>query len=349
MFERFTPEARRTIVLAQEEARRLHHNYIGTEHVMLGLLAEPDGIAARAAQRFGLDLIAARRDVTELIGVGQQEPSGHIPFTPRAKKCLELAMREALRLGHDYIGSEHVMLGIIREGEGVAAQILVKHAGDLGAVRDAVTSLAPPPTQAGQSRRWMRRRAMARAVSLQRDAADELRTTPAADTSLAEAARLAGPDPVGSHHILLASLADADSAAARAITALGVDLARVREALRTADVTGSTDELPEEAGRRQMVVTVTSDRVRVDLSDPTIVALGRAALDALATRSARAQERAGDGEPVAEGVIQGGDPLSASLSLVWQALHDSLEDIRSRAAAAGEEPPESPAQSAKTG
>src|SRR5215469_18788597 len=125
MFERFTAEARRAIVLAQEEARRLQHNYIGTEHLLLGLLAEPEGIAARAAARFGLGLNAGRNDVTEIIGIGQQrQRGGHIPFTPRAKKCLELSLREALQLGHDYIGAEHVLLGILRESEGVAAQIL---------------------------------------------------------------------------------------------------------------------------------------------------------------------------------------------------------------------------------
>jgi len=348
MFERFTSEARRAIVLAQEEARRLQHNYIGTEHLLLGLLAEPDAIAARAVARFGLDLASGVTDVTEIIGLGQQPmQGGHIPFTPRAKKCLELALREALQLGHDYIGPEHVLLGIVREGEGVAARILTKHGGNLGAVRAAVTELLPsaPP---GPSRRWLRRRAevsRATRIAPQPAVSRELSTTPAADTSLAEAARLAGQGPVGSHHILLASLADADSAAARALTGLGLDLDRVREALKTADIAGSTDELPEEAGRRQMLVTISGDRLTVEASDLAIVALGRAASDALRARTPEPGQPAGDSERDGITVIGGDDPLGTSLSLVWQALHDSLEDIRSRAAAARDTPPARPGES----
>ena len=350
MFERFTGEARRAIVLAQEEARLLQHNYIGTEHLLLGLLAEPDGIAAAAVERFGVNLTTARNDVTEIIGIGQQPlKGGHIPFTPRAKRCLELALREALQLGHDYIGPEHVLLGIVREGEGVAAQILIKYGGNPGAVRAVVTELVPPATVSrGPARSWLRRRAdVSRPARLapQPAIARELSTTPAADMSLAEAARLAGQSPVGSHHILLASLADANSAASRALTGLGVDLEHVREALLTADVAGSSDELPEEAGRRQMLVTVTDDHLTVDASDPAIVTLGRAALDALSARAAEPGQPAGDSEPGALDIIRGDDPLGASLSLVWQALHDSLEDIRSRAAAAGAARSAQPGQS----
>jgi ATP-dependent Clp protease ATP-binding subunit ClpA len=348
MFERFTDMARHSIVLAQEEARRLQHNYIGTEHILLGLLdPEQGGVAARAAERFGLTLAVGRQDVLTIIGPGKQEVrGGHIPFTPRAKKCLELALREALQLNHDYIGSEHILLGIIREGDGVAAKILESHAPSLSDVRAAVIDLLPPATTA-QSRRWLRRLASQRtaSVTLQPGQPRELRTTPAADTSLAEAARLAGQSPVGSHHILLASLTDADSAAARALAGLGVDLDRVREALRSADVTGSTDELPEEAGRRQMLVTVKGDRLTVDAADPVIVALGRAALEALAAPATAERARsAGERKPDAEGIIRGDDPLGASLSLVWQALHDSLEDIRGRAAASGGAPPAPPGQ-----
>ncbi len=351
MFERFTSEGRRAIVLAQEEARRLQHNYIGTEHLLLGLLAEPDGIPARAAARFGLSLSVGRNDVTEMIGVGQQPVrGGHIPFTPRAKKCLELSLREALQLGHDYIGPEHVLLGIIRESEGVAAQILVRHSGSPQAIRAAVTELMPP-AEAGQTRRWLRRKfagsTVGESVTLQPERQRELRTTPAADASLAEAARIAGRNPVGSHHILLASLADANGAAARALTGLGVDLGVLREALLTADVTGSSDELPEEAGRRQMVVRVAGDRVAVEVSDPVLVKLGQAALRALAApgTGTTGQSSAG-GEAGITGVISGDSPLSASLGLVWQSLHDSLEDIRGRAAASGVTPPAQPGQSA---
>ena len=141
MFERFTDRARRVVVLAQEEARTLNHNYIGTEHVLLGLIHEGEGVAAKALESLGISLEAVRQQVEQIIGQGQQPPSGHIPFTPRAKKVLELSLREALQLGHNYIGTEHILLGLIREGEGVAAQVLVKLGADLNRVRQQVMQL----------------------------------------------------------------------------------------------------------------------------------------------------------------------------------------------------------------
>jgi ATP-dependent Clp protease ATP-binding subunit ClpC len=141
MFERFTDRARRVVVLAQEEARMLNHNYIGTEHILLGLIHEGEGVAAKALESMGISLDAVRAQVEEIIGQGQQAPSGHIPFTPRAKKVLELSLREALQLGHNYIGTEHILLGLIREGEGVAAQVLVKLGADLNRVRSTVIQL----------------------------------------------------------------------------------------------------------------------------------------------------------------------------------------------------------------
>jgi ATP-dependent Clp protease ATP-binding subunit ClpC len=139
MFERFTDRARRVVVLAQEEARELGHTYIGTEHILLGLLREPESVAARALEALGIGLDAVRQQVREIIGQGEIAtlPS-HIPFTPRAKKVLELSLREALQLGHNYIGTEHILLGLIREGEGVAAQVLVKLGADLNRVRQQV-------------------------------------------------------------------------------------------------------------------------------------------------------------------------------------------------------------------
>ncbi len=141
MFERFTDRARRVVVLAQEEARLLNHNYIGTEHILLGLIHEGEGVAAKALESLGISLEAVRRQVEEIIGQGGSSPSGHIPFTPRAKKVLELSLREALQLGHNYIGTEHILLGLIREGEGVAAQVLVKLGADLSRVRQQVIQL----------------------------------------------------------------------------------------------------------------------------------------------------------------------------------------------------------------
>ena len=325
MFERFTNRARHVVVLAQEEARGLQHNYIGTEHILLGLLGEPGGVAAQALDRFGMTLAGAREEVKAIIGIGKGAVSGHIPFTPRAKKTLELALREALQLNHNYIGTEHILLGVIREGEGVGAQVLKEHA-DLMAVRMAVLDLVPAGPAQARGRRWLRRLVTAgfgepgeAGGPGEPGETTELRTTPAADTSLDEAARLAGPNPVGSHHLLLAALADPDAAAARALASLGVDLDQAREALRNADVTGTSDEPPEEAGRRQMLIRVTEDRLTIEATDQVIVRLGRASLDALGHQA----------DP--PGAIRGELPEGASLSNVWLALRDSLEDIHRRA------------------
>ena len=141
MFERFTDRARRVAVLAQEEARMLRHDHIGTEHILLGLIREGEGVAAKALESLGISLEAVRQHVGGITGQGQQAPSGHIPFTPRAKKVLELSLREALQLGHNYIGTEHILLGLIREGEGVAAQVLVKLGADPSRVRQQVIQL----------------------------------------------------------------------------------------------------------------------------------------------------------------------------------------------------------------
>jgi ATP-dependent Clp protease ATP-binding subunit ClpC len=141
VFERFTDRARRVIVLAQEEARMLNHNYIGTEHVLLGLIHEGEGIAARALGSLGISLDSVRDEITEIIGQGQSVPAGHIPFTPRAKKVLELSLRESIELGHNYIGTEHLLLGLLAEGEGVGAQVLAKMGATLTSVRSEVLKL----------------------------------------------------------------------------------------------------------------------------------------------------------------------------------------------------------------
>ena len=156
MFERFTNRARHAVVLAQEEARRLQHNYIGTEHVLLGLLGEPDGLACRALEGVGMSLESARGEVTAIVGTGAASLSGHIPFTPRAKKTLELALREALQLHHNYIGTEHILLGLMRQGEGVATQILSAFGADAEAVRaEVIRQLGGPGTvTVGPVRRW---------------------------------------------------------------------------------------------------------------------------------------------------------------------------------------------------
>ena len=324
MFERFTNRARHVVVLAQEEARQLKHNYIGTEHILLGLLGEPEGYAGRVLASFGITRDGAREEVRAMIGIGAAAPTGHIPFTPRAKKTLELSLREALQLHHNYIGTEHILLGLIREGDGVAAQLMKQHA-DLLAIRLAVLDLVPAgKSEAARGRRWLLRRRgdddpFEAGQPVLTGPPTELRTTPAADISLSEAARLAGEQPVGSHHLLLAALADDNTAAAKALAALGVNLDQAKEALRSADVTGTSDEQPEDAGRRQMVIHVTDEKLTIEAGDPAIIKAGRAALDAIGDAA----------DP--PGTIRGDLPVSASLSTVWQALEDSLGVIQRRA------------------
>jgi ATP-dependent Clp protease ATP-binding subunit ClpA len=343
MFERFTAYARHTVVLSQEEARRMNHNYIGTEHVLLGLLGEPAGVAYRVLEAHGITLKGARQEVAELIGPGKEaQRSGHIPFTPRAKKTLELALREALQLHHNYIGTEHILLGLIREGDGVAAQIMRKHA-DLPVIRMAVLDAVPAgkTEEEGDSGdeatnsvlRWLRQRLTAsgspRETRLrlgQSEAEPALRVTPAGEVTLTEATRLAGEQPVGSHHLLLAALADSESAAARALKNLGVDLDQAKEALRAAEVAGTTDEQPEQAGRRHMIIHVAEDKVTIEATDPLILVTAQAALRAL-----------GD-EAVAAGEIRGDQPAGVPLAPVWQALRESLATIQHNA-----EPPEAAA------
>jgi hypothetical protein len=158
MFERFTDRARRVVVLSQEEAVGLKHSYIGTEHLLLGLIREREGVAARALESLDISLEAVRAEVEQIVGEGQTAAIGQIPFTPRAKKVLELSLREALQLGHNYIGTEHILLGLVREGEGVAAQVLVKlGGGDLARVRQAVVvQLADQPAEQVAARRVRR-------------------------------------------------------------------------------------------------------------------------------------------------------------------------------------------------
>jgi ATP-dependent Clp protease ATP-binding subunit ClpA len=328
MFERFTGRARHTVVLSQEEARQLKHNYIGTEHVLLGLLGESEGIASQVLDRFGVTRDGVRREVTEMIGPGKEEPKGHIPFTPRAKKTLELSLREALALHHGYIGTEHILLGLIREGDGVAAQIMRKHA-DLLAIRAAVLDAVPAGSaeSGAKGRRWLRRLMTSEpGPAGEAEAPAEqamLSATPAADTTLSEAARLAGSQAVGSHHLLLAALADSNSAAARVLSQLGVNLDEAKDALRGADVTGTSDEQPEEAGRRQMVIQITDELLTVVAADPVLVKAGTEALSAL-------------GETASASAIHGKDLEGAaadSLAQAWQALNDTLANVKRTAEA----------------
>jgi ATP-dependent Clp protease ATP-binding subunit ClpC len=320
VFERFTDRARHVVVLAQEEARGLQHNYIGTEHLLLGLLGEPDGIGARALDGFGLSLTKAREEVIARVDTGKKAPEGHIPFTPRSKKALEFSLREALALGHNYIGTEHILLGLVREADGVGAQIVTAYAPEPVAVRVrlAVLDLLPSaPSESG--RRWFRRRRGGSGEGEGETERAQLDTTPAADAALSEAARIAGSKRVGSQHLVLAALADPESVAARTLVALGLDLDVARDALESADLTGTTDESPEEAGRRQLRLRVTDTYASLEVRDPALVDLARAALEAVGDETDEA------------GTIPGDLPATTSFTNVWRVLHDSLDDIRRRA------------------
>jgi ATP-dependent Clp protease ATP-binding subunit ClpC len=370
MFERFTNRARHVVVLSQEEARLLNHNYIGTEHILLGLLGEPDSIGGQVLASFGFTRDGVREAVVEKIGRGKKQPSGHIPFTPRAKKTLELSLREALAIKHNYIGTEHILLGLIREGEGVAVQIMSDHA-DLREIRAAVLNAvsAADPGESGESAeagegaeetnavlRWLRARLSRHgAASLPfrpelPGAEPATRGTPAVEAALQQAARLAGPLPVGSHHLLLAALADSNSAASAALASLGVDLDELRQKLRFARVAGTTDEQPEQAGRRQMAIEVTDEILTVVLTDPVIVEAGRDALRAVNARAASiaksADEDVSDGEGASEDasgeeaesgsatskVIRGDNPYATNLANVWLELRKTLNTLADPAA-----------------
>ena len=352
MFERFTNRARHVVVLAQEEARLLNHNYIGTEHILLGLLGEPESIAGQVLGDFGLTREGSREDVERITGRGKSSQSGHIPFTPRAKKTLELSLREAMSLGHNYIGTEHILLGLIREGDGVAYKILSERT-DIATLRAAVIEAIPAtspvegetPDEANAVLRWLRTRLTRHSTSVPfrpetMSAVPGTRGTPAVEAALQQAARLAGPLPVGSHHLLLAALNDTESAASSALTSLGVDLDELREKLRSANLAGTSDELPQEAGRRQMAIEVSDEMLTIVLTDPVIVKAGQDALRFVNAGTATAE--AGDREPAEDSesaagesaspsatshVIRGDHPLAAGLADVWLELRETLATL----------------------
>jgi ATP-dependent Clp protease ATP-binding subunit ClpA len=370
MFERFTNTARHVVVLSQEEARLLSHNYIGTEHILLGLTGEPDDIAGTVLASFGMTRDVVRAEVEGIIGRGKSQPSGHIPFTPRAKKTLELSLREALQVKHNYIGTEHILLGLIREGDGVAAQIMRQHA-DLLEIRTAVLNAIPDtsPAEAEEGAeetnavlRWLRQRLAGRNAPnvpphpVLLGGEPVVRFTPAVDSVLQEAASLAGPTSVGSHHLLLAALADTNSAASWALAQLGVDINELRDKLRSAQIAGTSDEQPEQAGRRQMSIQVTDEILTIVLTDPVIVEAGKEALRAVnagaaktaarAAAAAAAQESADAGATDLEAVkaqeeaeqsarekaatatvIRGDLPEAAGLADVWLELRNTLAAI----------------------
>ena len=188
MFERFTDRARRVVVVAQEEARLLKHSYIGTEHLLVALVYEDEGVAAKALGQLGISLDAVRAEVREIVGQGDSAPSGHVPFTPRAKKVLELSLREALELGHNYIGTEHMLLGLVREGEGVAAMVLAKLGADLSRVREQVIQLLAAEAGTDPQTVTERRSPRAQLAGAYPVAAEDMPACPTCRAPLAETA-----------------------------------------------------------------------------------------------------------------------------------------------------------------
>jgi Clp amino terminal domain, pathogenicity island component len=324
MFERFTTQARHVVVLAQEEARELDHNYIGTEHLLLGLLRETEGMAARALSELGLTVEMTRSRIVASVGRGKKPPRGHIPFTPRAKKVLEKALREAVGLRHNYIGTEHILLGLLKLDDGLSAILLREWNVDFAALRERVLALIAEATAN-------------KAAGLQTQpgpsASTGARRTTATIASLDTARRYAGGDPIGSHHLLLAVLDDEASAATMALAGLGLDVQAAREALLRAEVTGTSDELPELVGRRGMTLRWTDSAVVLEATDVRLLTAARLAFAAV------------EGSDGQTGVIPGDHHAAISLAEVWNALYDSLNDIRKRAStpvAAGDEDAPSP-------
>ena len=225
MFERFTDRARRVLVFAQHEAKALDHNFIGTEHILLGLVVEGEGVAAKALQELGVDLDATRRQIEQRIGRGNpSDMSGAPPFTPKSKKVLELSLREALSLGHNYIGTEHLLLALIREGEGVGPQILIEQGLSAPKVRNKVVALLAGYSSGRET--------------------PPVTKTPAGSRVEAAAARLAAGGQVASQHYLLALLEDTNSLACRVLGSLGVTTEAAVDRIESIGAGGTDDEMP---------------------------------------------------------------------------------------------------------
>ena len=256
MFERFTGEARQVIVLAQEEARRLDHNYIGTEHLLLAFVKLPGEVTAvKALRTLGFTPEGIAADVERIVGRGSETPSGHIPFTPRAKKVLELALREALQIGVNYIGPEHVLLGIVREGSGVGAQVLTATR-PADEIRKAIVDMAEKGTAGAPGGR-----------------------TPATEEALALAEKLAAGAPTGTHHLLEAFMSMPESMAGKALAGLSVTPEQVLAQIDGLDLAQTSDITPEQAAAASLRWEADENGVRIVTTDPETVAKLRALID----------------------------------------------------------------------
>ncbi|GAA4629205.1 hypothetical protein GCM10023196_048970 [Actinoallomurus vinaceus] len=289
-FERFTVEARKVVVTAQEEARLLKHNYIGTEHILLGLFDVPDSTAAKVLHQLGYDKETAQVDIAAVVKPGTDELSGHIPFTPNAKKTLDLALREALRLHHTYVGTEHILLALVREREGVGAKVLAERINPISKIRAAVLAslegsqdVAAGPWPAG---------------------------TPATEDTVSTATALAGGAPVGSHHLLEAMLRAENSMAARVLRELGVAPDAVAAKIDELDPETTTDANPEEAAARKMEIRLVDDEVHLILRDPATVTIAKKVTE------------------LSNGPIQGVGPVAGMFVPLWRSTNQLLLQIQ---------------------
>jgi ATP-dependent Clp protease ATP-binding subunit ClpA len=289
-FEKFTVKARQVVVTAQEEARLLKHNYIGTEHILLGLLDAPDSMAAKVLHQLGYNKETAQVDIAAVVKPGTEELSGHIPFTPRAKKTLELALREALQLHHNYIGTEHILLALVREGEGVGAKVLAKRINPISKIRAAVLASLEGPQDVLASP-WPA-------------------GTPATEDTVSTASALAGGAPVGSHHLLEAMLRAENSMAARVLRELGVDPDAVAAKIDELDPETTTDANPEEAAGRKMEIRLVDDEVHLILRDPTTVTIAKKVTE------------------LSDGPIQGIGPVAGMFVPLWRSTNQLLLQIQ---------------------
>ncbi|MFI5823679.1 Clp protease N-terminal domain-containing protein [Streptomyces rishiriensis] len=289
-FERFTVKARKVVVTAQEQARLLKHDHIGTEHILLGLLEVPDSTAAKVLHQLGYDKEAAQADIATAVRPGTKELSGHIPFAPSAKKTLELALREAQQLHHTDIGTEHILLALVREGEGAGAKVLAERIKPISKIRAAVLAsvegaqgVAASPWPVG---------------------------TPATEDTVSTASALAGGAPVGSHHLLEAMLRAENSMAARVLRELGVDPEAVAAKIDELDPETTTDANPEEAVARKMEIRLVDDEVHLILRDPATVTVAKKVTE------------------LSDSPIQGVGPVAGMFIPLWRATNELLLQIQ---------------------
>jgi len=291
MFERFTDNARAVVVTAQNEARSFRHSRIGTEHILLGLYNSPSGIAAEALQQLGITSEMVRADIESMVGKGDGTPSGHIPFSPRAKKVLELALREALQLSHNYIGTEHILLALEREGEGIAVKILATRTGGTQDVVRTVRALIAEHSGSG-------------------GAPTRPKRTTAADEVVTAAEALAGGAPMGSHHLLEALIRAEGSMAATVLARLGVSPDAIADTVDDLDADSTTDATPQETAARKMEIRIEEDEVHLVFRDEATLGMARTV-----------------NELTGEDAIRATGPVAGRFVPLWTQLNELLMEL----------------------